>query len=157
LTKARRLRRASPLQSRPNRRRRFVIATSKPESTESKEAVKHPTAARQFAIDAARLASQSRCKDVVVLDVSGISPITDYFVIATGTSARQMTSVCEDIEELGEPRSFKALHQSGLEATTWAVQDFVDVVVHIFTPEARSFYDLDGLWGDATKIDWQTN
>jgi ribosome-associated protein len=99
---------------------------------------------------------QSHCKDVVVLDVSGISPITDYLVVATGTSARQMKTVCEEIEELGEPRSFKPLTQSGLEGTTWAVQDFVDVVVHVFTPEARGFYDLDGLWGDATKVDWQS-
>jgi ribosome-associated protein len=101
------------------------------------------------------LAQSSHCRDIVVLDVSGISPITDFLLLATGTSARQMKTICEEIEELGVPRSFRPLTQSGLEGSTWVVQDFIDVVVHVFTHDARQFYDLDGLWGDAATVEWQ--
>ncbi len=101
------------------------------------------------------MAADTRCVDVVVLDVSGISPITDYLVIGTGTSARQMRSVCDDIEELGEPLGFKALTRAGHDGETWILTDFVYVVVHIFSAEARGYYDLDNLWGDGKKIDWK--
>jgi ribosome-associated protein len=111
--------------------------------------------ARQFAIEAARLAANTRCSEVVVLDVSAISPVTDFLLLATGTSARQMQSVCQEIEEVGQPLGFKALNQSGLEGESWMVQDFFQVVVHLFGHEARAYYDLDGLWGDAKKVEWK--
>jgi ribosome-associated protein len=111
--------------------------------------------ARQFAIDAARLADGSHCTDIVVLDVRGISPVTDFFVIGTSTSGRQMRSVAVEIEELGEPRRFKAFGRNGHEGESWIVTDFVDVVLHIFSSTARSYYDLDGLWGDAPRIEWR--
>ncbi len=113
-------------------------------------------AARQFTIEAARLSQQLHCQRVVILDVSGISPITDFLLIATGSSARQMRSICDQIEELGRPMGFRPLTASGAEGETWIVQDFIDVVVHVFSEEARLFYDLDGLWGDAKTVDWQT-
>jgi ribosome-associated protein len=111
--------------------------------------------ARQFAIDAARLASQTHCHNIAVLDVRGLSPITDFFLIATGTSARQMRSVAEEIEEMGQPRRFTAISRSGYEGESWILTDFVDVVVHIFNQEARGYYDLDGLWGDAPRVEWE--
>ena len=114
-------------------------------------------AARRFAIDAARLAAATRCTDVVLLDVSRVSPVTDFFLIATGSSGRQMRAVAEQIEELGAPLSFKALGRHGHEGESpWLLTDFVDVVVHLFAPESRGYYDLDGLWGDAPAVDWQT-
>ena len=112
-------------------------------------------AARQFAIDAARLASHTHCSNVVVLDVSAISPITDFLVIATGSSARQMRSVGEEIEELGEPLHFKALSKPGYEASHWILVDFVDVILHLFDDEARAFYDLENLWGDGKPVEWR--
>jgi ribosome-associated protein len=111
--------------------------------------------AQRFAIDAARLASQTHCSNIVVLDVSSISPVTDFFVIATGTSPRQMRTVCDEVEELGEPRAFKALSRAGYEGDHWILVDFVDVVVHLFNGEARLFYDLENLWGDGKKIEWK--
>lgn len=112
------------------------------------------TESRRFAVDAARLAAATRCSKVAVLDVRGISPVTDYFVIATGTSDRQMRSVADQIEELGLPRKFKPLtaHDAG---NAWVLIDFFSVIVHIFTPESRNYYDLDGLWGDAPQVPWQ--
>ena len=111
-------------------------------------------AARRFAIDAARLAAHTRCHSVVVLDVSGLSPVTDFFVLATGTSPRQMRTVVEEIAELGEKQSFAPYAQSGTEGEQWMLLDCIDVVVHVFSADARQFYDLDGLWGDAKRVDW---
>jgi ribosome-associated protein len=111
-------------------------------------------AAREFAIQAARLAASTRCNNVVVLDVSGISPITDFFVVATGTSPRQMRSVSDEIADLGEKSTFAPLSQSGQDGESWMLTDFVDVVVHLFSPDARQYYDLDGLWGDAKVVEW---
>ena len=110
--------------------------------------------ARQFAIDAARLAHDLHCQNVVVLDVRGISPVTDFFVLATGTSGRQMKSIAEQIEELGQPRKFVPFGRNGHEGESWVLTDFVDVVLHVFGNEARSYYDLDGLWGDAPRVEW---
>jgi ribosome-associated protein len=89
-----------------------------------------------------------------VLDVRGISPVTDYLVLATGTSPRQMKTVCDDLTEMADQRGVRAIGQNGLEGETWMLTDFVDVVVHVFNHEARAFYDLDGLWGDAQRVDW---
>ncbi len=111
--------------------------------------------ARDFALAAARMAADTRCTGVVLLDVSKVSPITDYLVIATGTSARQMRSVCDDIEDMAKPIGFRALTRAGHEGETWILVDFVTVVVHVFSAEARGYYDLDNLWGDGEKIEWK--
>jgi ribosome-associated protein len=112
-------------------------------------------ASRKFAVEAARLAANTRCQNVIVLDMAGISPITDFYVIATGTSARQMRTVCDEIEELGKPTGFRSFHRSGYEGETWMAIDYVDVVLHVFSPDARTYYDLENLWGDAKHIPWQ--
>ncbi len=112
-------------------------------------------ASRQFSIEAARVASQTHCHNIVVLDVSGLSPVTDFFVLASGTSARQMRSVARDIDELGNERDFKSLTRSGYEGESWILLDFVDLIVHVFSDEARQYYDLDNLWGDAKQVQWQ--
>jgi ribosome-associated protein len=112
-------------------------------------------AARKFSIDLAKLAASTRCSNVVILDVRGISPITDFFVLATGTSPRQMRTVCDDAAEFGQENGFHPLTQSGVEGETWMLIDFVDVVMHVFNGQARSFYDLESLWGDAPRVEWQ--
>jgi ribosome-associated protein len=112
-------------------------------------------AGRKFAIEVAKLAANTRCTNVVVLDVRGVSPITDFFVLATGTSPRQMRTVCDDAAEFGGQNGFQALTQSGVEGETWMLIDFVDVVMHVFNAEARLFYDLESLWGDAPRVPWQ--
>ena len=111
-------------------------------------------AAKQFAIDAARLAANTRCHNVVLLDVRGLSPVTDYMIVATGTSPRQMRSVCDEIAEMGETVNYRPLASNGMEGESWMLIDFVDVVVHVFSQDAREFYDLDSLWGDAAKVEW---
>ena len=112
--------------------------------------------ARKFAIEAALISPvcPTHCQRVVILDVAGLSPVTDFFVIATGTSPRQMRSVCDEIEELGQQTGFTALTRSGYEGDQWICVDFVDVLLHVFSAEARQFYDLDNLWGDAKIVEW---
>jgi ribosome-associated protein len=112
-------------------------------------------AARTFALEAARLAANTRCHDVVVLDMRAISPVADYFVIASGTSPRQMRTVCDQIEELGAPKGYAPLARSGYEGEQWMLYDFVDVIVHVFNDESRRFYDLENLWGDAKRLEWR--
>lgn len=101
------------------------------------------------------MAANTRCHSVVVLDVRGLSPVTDYFVLATGTSARQMRTVADDIEEMAEKLGHVPTARSGYEGSTWLLADFIDVIVHIFSDEARQYYDLDNLWGDAKRVEWQ--
>jgi ribosome-associated protein len=110
---------------------------------------------RRLSIDAARLAAATHCTNVSILDVRGLSPITDFLVIATGTSPRQMRSVAEEVMEMAQQRGDRALSTNGLDGGSWICADFIDMVLHIFSPEARLYYDLDNLWGDARRVEWQ--
>jgi len=110
--------------------------------------------ARQFAQVAAKLADDRHCTDIAVLDLQGASPATDYFVIATGTSDRQMRTVADEISEAGRERGFKRFGRAGYDQGRWILLDFVDVVVHLFDSEYRDYYDLELLWGDAERIDY---
>ncbi len=87
-----------------------------------------------------------------MLDLTRLWPVADFFVIATGSSERQMRSVAREIEEMALGMGSRSYSRSGYEGKTWIVIDFVDVVVHVFSPEARAYYDLDNLWGDAPKL-----
>jgi ribosome-associated protein len=111
--------------------------------------------AREMAIALARVAADTRCTNVVLLDVSHISPITDFFILGTGTSPRQMRTVCDECTETAQTAGFGTLSTSGYESSSWICVDFVDIVLHIFSDEARAFYDLDNLWADARRIEWQ--
>jgi len=97
----------------------------------------------------------TRCRDVIVLEVGGVSPVCDFFVIATGTSPRQMRTVANDIVELGETQNFSPLHKPESESETWILVDCIDVIVHVFSEDGRRYYDLDNLWGDTKQIDWE--
>lgn len=114
-----------------------------------------PKGAAGFAIDAARLAHDDKCTDVVVLDVRTLSQVTDYIVIGTGTSERQMRSVLAHVEELGKAGGYPAFRTSADERASWLLADFVDVIVHLFEPNTRAHYDLEMLWGDAPRVEWE--
>ena len=90
----------------------------------------------------------------MVLDLRGLSPATDYFVIATGTSKRQMRTVADEVSQAGREQGFNRFGRAGYEQGRWILLDFVDVVVHLFDSEYRQFYELELLWGDAEKIDY---
>jgi len=110
--------------------------------------------ARAFALAAARVASERHCSDIVVLDLKGKSPATDYFVIATGTSDRQMRAVTDEICEAARDMGQQRFGRAGYEQARWILLDFIDVVIHIFDREYRDYYDLELLWGDARRLKW---
>ncbi|BAM02441.1 ribosome silencing factor [Phycisphaera mikurensis] len=109
--------------------------------------------ARAFALEAATLAHDRRCEDVICFDVRGQSALTDFVVVATGTSDRQMRTVAAEFQQLGRDRGFERYGGEEDKLTTWVVADFVGVVVHLFEPETRAHYDLEMLWGDAPTLD----
>ena len=109
--------------------------------------------ASEFASEAAKIAAERRCTDIAILDLTGKSPATDYYVIATGTSDRQMRTVADEITELGKELGFGLYGRAGYDRARWILLDFVDVVVHIFDRQYREFYDLAMLWGDAERIE----
>lgn len=116
-----------------------------------------PTAddALQFATEVARIASAHKTEDVVLLDLRGLSSLTDSFVIGTGTSDRQMRAVLDRIEQYARSVGRRPFRIADTRDATWILADYVDVVVHLFDAEHREYYDLDGLWGDAPQIGWR--
>lgn len=111
--------------------------------------------AEPFAVEAARVADAHRAEDIVVMDLRGLSGVTDYFVICTGTSDRQMRTVAERIREHGLRMGQRPFGVSGVENAQWILLDYVDVVIHVFDRVRRDYYDLELLWGDAPKIEWK--
>jgi len=116
---------------------------------------KRDTEAKDFALAAAQVAAGRRCSDIVVLDLKGKSPATDYFVIATGTSDRQMRTVADEICDAAKQRRLQRFGRAGYEQARWILLDFIDVVIHIFDREYRDYYDLELLWGDAKRLKWE--
>jgi len=108
--------------------------------------------AKAFALSAAKVAAERHCSDITVLDLRGKSPATDYFVIATGTSDRQMRTVADEICESAREQGLQRFGRAGYEQARWILLDYVDVVIHIFDSEYRDYYDLELLWGDAKKM-----
>ena len=111
--------------------------------------------ARRFALAAAEVAAGRHCSDIVVLDLRGKSPATDYFVIATGTSDRQMRTVADEISESARECGLQRFGRAGYEQGRWILLDFIDVVIHIFDGTYRDYYDLELLWGDAERLKWE--
>jgi ribosome-associated protein len=111
--------------------------------------------ALEFARAVARIAADNKAEDVAVLDLRGLSGLTDFFVIGTGTSDRQMSAVLDRVAEHARSVDRRMFNVANTRESTWVLADYVDVVVHLFDAQHRQYYDLDGLWGDATRIDWR--
>jgi len=101
---------------------------------------------------AAIAADDKRAEQVVVLDLKGISIMTDYFVIAGAPSEVQARAIAGGIEEALRERGVEARRREGLEDARWVLLDYGDVVVHVFRTEDREYYDLERLWGDAPRL-----
>jgi ribosome-associated protein len=95
-----------------------------------------------------------RGQETVVLDVTHVTPLFDFFVITSGKSRRQMHAIAESADDLMAERGSDRYGKEGFDGP-WICQDYGDVVLHVFTPEARALYDLENLWADAHRIDWQ--
>lgn len=114
-----------------------------------------PEEARSTAVAVARAVSDAKGDDVVVIDVRGLSQITDYLVVASGTSDRQMRSAADDAVEVAKARGEAVFGVTTDTGTHWIVVDLVDVVLHLFEPVARAHYDMESLWGDGKRVPWR--
>jgi ribosome-associated protein len=100
----------------------------------------------------AALCLDNKATDVVILDLEGVTDMTDFFVIASGTSDTHVRSTAERVTESLKTDGFGAHHVEGQTQGRWVLVDFVDVVVHLFHPALRSYYQLERLWGDAAVV-----
>lgn len=97
------------------------------------------------------LAQELKAHDVVVLDLRGISSATDHFVLASGRSDTQVKAIADNIIDEMKKEGERPAHVEGLQGGRWVLVDFIDVVVHVFHPQSRDFYQLENLWGDAPR------
>lgn len=98
--------------------------------------------------------ADTKCVNVRILDVSGISPVCDFLVLGTGTSTRQMKTVAGDVADWGKENGHRSYGAAGT-GENWIALDLVHIVVHVFSQEGRMYYDLDNLWGDAVDVPWK--
>jgi len=107
-----------------------------------------------MALVAAEAASEKKAEDIVVIDVADLLVVTDYFIICTGRSDRQVRTIADEVEEmLRERAGIKSIGREGDEDGRWVLLDFVDIVLHVFQPEDREFYRLEKLWSDAPRLE----
>jgi ribosome-associated protein len=113
------------------------------------------TPVRTAAITVARALDALRAAEVLVLDVGAVSPIAEIFVIATGSNPRHVKALAD--ETIRSLRALEIRHSSvdGADQGYWAVVDYGPLVVHLFQPQARQYYDLEMLWGDGKKVRWK--
>lgn len=133
-----------------------VEAAIEAESSASTGAVDrvNPERSLELALAAAKTAAENGGTDIVVMDMSSHTAIFDYFVIATGTSRRQLHAISEEIDAtLENDLNDKRVNIDGYTESRWIVLDYATVVIHLFDDETRAFYSLEALWADAKKVD----
>jgi len=110
---------------------------------------------QKLALQIADAAEDKKAEDIVLLEVSEVSYLADYFVIITGFSGTQLKAIAESIEDkIEEEYNRVPVRVSGKREGNWIVQDYSDVIVHIFLPEEREFYNLEAFWGHAERTEY---
>jgi ribosome-associated protein len=117
-------------------------------ATQAKEVAVGELLARR----AAELALEKKCEEVKILDLRGLTSMTDYFVIVTADSDRKAKAAAEHIIDELKVDGERPMHVEGMDSMHWILLDYIDVVVHVFMPDERSFYDLESLWSEAPVI-----
>ena len=108
---------------------------------------------KEMALIAAKALDEKKGGNIAAIEITEQTTLSDYFVIATGTSSTHVKSLAEEVEfQLGE-QGVKPLRTEGYDSKNWILLDYGEVIVHVFYPEARSFYDLEHLWADAEPVD----
>jgi ribosome-associated protein len=111
----------------------------------------------QLAVAAAHTARENKGQDVVILDLRDLTPICDYFVIATGTSRRQLHAMSDEIDhKLEDDLHDQRLGIEGYDGSSWLLLDFGSIVVHLFDAETREYYAIEDLWAEARRVDWES-
>jgi ribosome-associated protein len=109
--------------------------------------------AKTLAYNIADLALDKKAKQIIVMDLNGMTGIADFFILMSGDSDTQIKAIADHIIRELKGQNIRVYHKEGYDSLRWVLLDFVDVVVHVFKPETREFYGLERLWGDA-KIDF---
>lgn len=129
---------------------------SKPAPAKSARPTNSPDAdSRQMALRIAQQLDEKQAKEIVILDVSGPLVIADYFVVATVQSPRQGQALAKDLDAIHKAeRGSRRRNTGGMEGedSNWVLLDFGDIVVHLFTPEARAYYGMETLWADVPRL-----
>ena len=107
---------------------------------------------REMALLAARALSDKKGREIQVLEIGELTTLADYFVICTGTSNTQINALGDEVEKELTLAGEEPLHREGYRGGTWVLMDFGSLVVHVFTAEARKFYDLERLWQDGHQV-----
>jgi len=110
---------------------------------------------QNLAESAAAAAADKKAKDIVILDIHELTPMADFFVIASATSGTQVEAVARAVEDKLHSLHCQCKSREGMKENRWVLLDFGDVVVHIFRPEDRDFYNLERLWGDAIRVPFE--
>ena len=110
----------------------------------------------RWAVEAARAADDKRGAETLILAVGNVLAVTDHFVITHGTNPRQVRTIADEVERrITEGGGPKPIRIEGLDDLTWVLLDYGDFVVHVFNEDARRYYELERLWADVPKVDWQ--
>ncbi len=104
---------------------------------------------KELAYLTAKLIQNKKGENIKILDLTNLTPVTDFFVICTATSEPQAKAIADHVSEETKKKMERPWHSEGYQNLSWVLLDYVNVVVHIFLPESRKFYNLEGLWGDA--------
>ena len=105
------------------------------------------------AVMAAKAISSKKGLDIQVIEISDVSVLADYMVIATGTSSTHVKALADEVEYQLDKNGISVSHIEGYRSNSWILLDYVDVIVNVFSDEAREFYDLDRLWQDGKPVD----
>lgn len=106
----------------------------------------------QLARKAVEAASEKQASDIVMLDMRGVCTFTDYFIICSGDTGRQIEAICEEIDQVMGREGIVPRHREGTADSGWMLTDFGDVIIHIFTETEREYYKLDKLWSKAIPL-----
>jgi ribosome-associated protein len=112
--------------------------------------------ALELAQACAKAADATKAEGIRIWDMRGVSSLTDYMVVCSGTSMPQLRAILRDVaDKVEEELGVKPVHSEGKADTRWVVLDFIDVMVHVMHQELRDYYGLEELWKDAKEVDWQ--
>ena len=107
----------------------------------------------ELSVNIAKILDEKKARDLKVLKIQDLTVVTDYIVVATGTSTTQVKSLADEVEyKLNEQFGIKPTRIEGYESQSWILMDYDTVIVHVFTPDARDYYTLDKLWADGEEI-----
>jgi len=110
---------------------------------------------RQLALLAAEVCDEKKAKEIIVLDVRKITSISDYFIVCSTSNERQARAIADDMRVRMKGLGKREMGVEGIEDARWVLQDFGDIVLHIFHESQREFYDIEGLWADAKQVRWK--